>query len=377
MDWQFAYDAYLVNDHMIWLNNCGTVPAGQHVLAAVDHYLNGYAKSGHLTDAVSRAGVHKGIKTILARLLNCEPESLALIHNTAEGMNFISHGLKLLPGDEIILLENEYPSNVYPWWHWRQKGVKLITAPLADTPESFFKSLQKCINPRTKAMALSAVHWCTGMPLPLNAIGRLCKEKDIFFVVDGAQGVGAQTIDVAAAHIDAMAFSAWKWLMGPLGLGVLYLAPDKLKDIEPVFMGSSSVPNEDEYLPYKTSLKKGADRFMASTPNFNDWVYFLAALTFLDQIGFDTVQKRLFELSRHLEKGLERIGFDLLSKRFADHPTTIVVSQKPETATKEIVKHLAHHKIVAAERLGRLRLAAHIYNSPRQLDQVIDILSDM
>jgi cysteine desulfurase / selenocysteine lyase len=375
MDWQFAYDAYPVNDDMIWLNNCGTVPAGKHVLSAVASYLKGYSKSGHLTDVAPRADVQKGIKTILAQLLNCETDSLAIIHHTAEGMNFISHGLKLTPGDEIILLENEYPSNVYPWWHWQEKGVKLMTAPMADTPEEFLENLKACINAHTKVMALSAVHWCTGMPLPINAIGKLCKDNDIIFVLDGAQGVGTQPIDVETANIYAMAFSAWKWLMGPLGLGVLYLAPEAIESLSPIFLGSSSVPNEQEYLPYKTTLKNGADRFVASTPNYTDWVYFLSALEFLNNIGFETVQNRLFELSRHLQNGLAEIGFEVLSNNFSDHPSAIVVSHKPQTATKALMTQLNRHNIVAADRLGRLRMAAHIYNSPQQLDQVIEILA--
>ncbi len=64
-------------------------------------------------------------------------------------MNFISHGLDLAPADEIILLENEYPSNVYPWLHWKEKGIRIITAPMENNPELFFRSLSRLINDRT------------------------------------------------------------------------------------------------------------------------------------------------------------------------------------------------------------------------------------
>ena len=129
MDWEFVYDAYPVNRELIWLNNCGITPAGTHIVQAVSRFLEGYAEKGILTETASYHEVRQSIKKILASLLKCQPEELSLIHNTAEGMNFISHGLRLRPGDEIVLLENEYPSNVYPWLHWKEKGAKLYTAP--------------------------------------------------------------------------------------------------------------------------------------------------------------------------------------------------------------------------------------------------------
>ncbi len=180
MDWKSVYDMYPVNGNAIWLNNCGTVPAGDHILQRVCGYLEGYS----------------------------------------------------------------------------QKGV--------------FTETEK-----TRAVSLSAVHWCTGMPLPLERIGKLCREMEIEFGVDGAQGVGMRPMDVKAANISFMAFSAWKWLMGPLGLGVLYVEKDKLEKLKPRIVGTGSVVRDEEYLPYKTTLKPSADRFTISTPNFTDRVYFL------------------------------------------------------------------------------------------------------
>ena len=110
MDWNPIYTAYPVNKEMIWLNNCGTTPAGKHIITALSRFTEGYARKGILTEVASYPKVQKNIKNILCDLLNCMPDELSLIHNTAEGMNFISHGLKLSYGDEVILLENEYPS---------------------------------------------------------------------------------------------------------------------------------------------------------------------------------------------------------------------------------------------------------------------------
>jgi len=377
INWATIYQAYPVNKEMIWLNNCGITPAGKHIVKALSRFIEGYAQKGVLTEIAVYPEVQNNIKKILSDLLNCSPDELSLIHNTAEGMNFISHGLNLSIGDEVILLENEYPSNVYPWWHLKKKGVKLVVAPMKSSPEAFLKAFERLITKKTRVVSLSAVHWCTGMPFPLNQVGRLCKENDIDFVVDGAQGVGMQPIDTKKDNISYMAFSAWKWLTGPLGMGILFVAKEKLPELKPIFVGTDSVVRADEYLPYKSELKPSADRFTFSTANFNDWVYLEAALKFLHDIGFVTVRERIFELSARLSKGLIKIGFNVFSDKFSDYQTGIVVCEKPGVNPDVIMTHLKRNKIVAAQRLGRVRFSPHVYNSTEQIDEVVRVLEQV
>lgn len=374
MDWQPVYQAYPVNRDFIWLNNCGTVPAGEHILKRMNHFLSGYAHQGVFTDAASYAHVKQRIKSIVAGIIGCSAEELAIIHHTAEGMNYISHGLNLEPNSEILLLENEYPSNVYPWLHWKEKGVTIKTIPMERSPERFLSSLKQLINEKTRAIAISGVHWCTGMPLPVHDIGSLCRNAEITFVLDGAQTVGMKPLNVKQDGIDYMAFSAWKWLMGPLGSGMMYVSGDRISTLKPIFIGTESVVDDDQYLPYKSELKPNADRFTISTGNFNDWVYWLASLEFLETIGFDIVRERIYELSRYLTHGLKNIGFQVCSDQFPDHPSGIVVCEKPEIPSRMIMDHLKKNRVVAAERLGKIRFSPHIYNSFEQLDGVVRIL---
>jgi cysteine desulfurase/selenocysteine lyase len=82
-------------------------------------------------------------------------------------------------GEEILLLENEYPSNVYPFQHWEAKGIHLKFIPMADSPAKFLENVKSSISPNTKAISLSLVHWCTGMPLPTTEIGQYAKKKGL------------------------------------------------------------------------------------------------------------------------------------------------------------------------------------------------------
>ncbi len=372
MNWQAVYDRYPVNGHLIWLNNCGTTPAGTHIVDAMTRFLQGYARRGTLTRTARYGDVQRRIKAILAPLLNCRADELGLIHHTAEGMNFISHGLGLREGDEILLLENEYPSNVYPWRHWARKGVVLKTVPMAETPAGFAENFRSAITPATRVAALSAVHWCTGMPLPLEEIGDACRRHGIDLVVDGAQGVGMRPIDVQACNIAYMAFPTWKWLMGPLGMGVLFIRRDRLEGLQPIFVGTESVVDDERYLPYRDELKPSTDRFTISTANFNDWVYFQAALEMLEEIGFEKVRQRLGELGEHLCNGLREAGCRLLSDAFAGDRSAICVFESPSETAERTLQRFQEAGIVAAERLGRVRLSPHIYNSFEQLDRVVE-----
>jgi cysteine desulfurase/selenocysteine lyase len=375
-DWERVQADFPVNSHLIWLNNCGTTPVSSPVLTAVKSWLDEYSRRGSLAEGYGYGTVKASIYGRLESMINAHPGELALMHNTAEGMNMLSHGLFLEPGEEILLLENEYPSNVYPWDHWREKGVLLKTIPLTSDPDAFVKSFAAALTPRTRVAALSAVHWCTGLPLPLAAIGALCREHGVEFIVDGSQGVGMIDIDVKAMGISCMAFSAWKWLLGPVGVGMLYIAREKLESIRPIFKGTESVVRDTEYLPYKHILKPSTERFILSTGNMNDWIYFDASLAYLEAIGFARVRARVNELARYIADGLGRLGFNVLPG-LSESRSGVVSAAKPGLDSALAVKALKACGIIAAERLGRIRFAPHIYISTGQLDKVLSELASV
>ena len=377
MNWNAVRDAFPVNRELIWLNSCGMSPAAEPVVAAMEGFLAEYSRRGILAETENYATTGRAIKAALARLIHCEPEELALIHHTAEGMNVVSRGLTLKPEDEILLLEDEYPSNVYPWRHWERRGIVLKTVPAGPSPEAFLESLRERITARTRVAALSAVHWCTGMPYPLEEIGALCRERDIRFVLDGTQGVGMRPVDVAAARVDFMAFSAWKWLMGPPGLGALYVRAERLAELEPIFVGTRSVVRDQQYFPYRNELKPDAERFAYSTPSLADWVWFRASLEFLEEIGFETVRERIRELAAQLTRRIRKAGFRVMSDHFPDHPTGIVVCERPEADAGALVADLREAGVIAAERQGRIRFSPHVFNSPQQMDLAARTLSDV
>lgn len=371
--WKEIQKLFPVNEELIWLNNCGTTPASKLALSAVNQFLEGYSKKGVYSTVETYSETKKFILETLAELINCSVNEVSVIHNTSEGMNFISHGLNLKANDEILILENEYPSNVYPWEHWEEKGVKIYFVPMFQSREEFLEKFPRYVTKNTKLISFSAVHWCYGYPLPLEEIGKFCEEREIEFVVDGAQGVGNIPIDVRQMKVGYMAFSGWKWLLGPLGIGGLYISQEKLQHLKPIFKGTDSVVHSEEYLPYKKELKSGTDRYEFSTANFNDWVYWKASLGLLKKIGWEKVMNRIWELNEILATQLETLGFKTSRN---SQPSGILTAWHEQKSSQEVVRYLKKQNIITAYRLGKVRFSPHIYISEEQIYKVIDLIKN-
>jgi selenocysteine lyase/cysteine desulfurase len=376
-NWKAAQDAYPVNDRWVWLNNCGTTPTGRHIVARMHDYFTSCAEHGPGPSEYSPIALGQKLKTMLARLLHSDADEIALVHNTAEAMHMVSLGLDLAPGAEILVLADEYPSNVYPWQPWESHGVTLRSVPLAPTPDEFLNNFRQALGPRTRVAAMSMVHWCTGLPLPLIDIASICHERGIRLVIDGAQGVGQVPVDFHALGPCILAFSAWKWLLGPLGLGVLVVHKQVLPTLKPVLKGTDAMADSNAYLPYQTAFKPTADRYTYSTANYNDWVYFAESLDWLEGFGFEAVQARIHQLTGELWRGLEAVGFRSAYARDASPSSGILAVDKPGIDCRVLAQQLRTRGILAKERLGRLRLAPHIYISSEQLERTVETIHEL
>ncbi|MFH1335725.1 MAG: aminotransferase class V-fold PLP-dependent enzyme, partial [Candidatus Zixiibacteriota bacterium] len=180
------------------------------------------------------------IRTLLAKMIHAKPEEIGFVPNTTYGLNIAAWGLDLKPGDEILLSDVEFPANVYPWTNLRQKGVGVKFIP---SKNGFFDidNLVKTIDPKTRVLALSSVQFFNGYKNNLKTIGDICREKDIFFVVDAIQGIGAVELDVGKHQIDLLSCGGEKWLLSSLGTGFFYLSSQAKQKIQPTFFSWLSV----------------------------------------------------------------------------------------------------------------------------------------
>ncbi|MCS6983616.1 MAG: aminotransferase class V-fold PLP-dependent enzyme [Leptospiraceae bacterium] len=361
----------------IWLNNCGVSVVPDCVLTEVKEFLQEYQVAGVLQKSHPPKVLYREITEILAELFEVSPHEITLIHNTNEGFNFLSYGLDLPSGSTILLLEKEYPSNVYPWLIWEKKGVKVEYIRQSASPEEFLENLHKKLTSEVKVISISAVDWITGMPYPLLEIGQICRERDILFAVDAAQGAGHVPLKPRQMNISFMAFSAWKWLWGPLGLGGMYISQDLLPKLTPVFMGTGSVVQDEIYLPYRNELKPTAERYVTSTASLTDWVWFHTSLKLLRELSFPFVMHEIYRLATVLRTELRKVGFTLSSDKFPNCMSGIISLKLSANEAELAYRKLRENGIIAAVRESHLRFSVHLCNENKDMEQIAALLRNI
>jgi L-cysteine/cystine lyase len=202
-------------------------------------------------------------RAALGRLLNVDISTIALTHNTTEGMNIITWGLEWRPGDEIVTTTLEHEGGLYPLYVVRaRRGVLLRFADVGVGADPL-PAIERAFTSSTRLLTLSHVAYSSGARFPLEEIIRFAHSRGVMVAVDGAQSAGAFELDLAALDVDFYAISGQKWLCGPEGTGALYVRPDRLADLQPTFVGYGSFERQDwqgHYLPMP-----GAARFHTAT----------------------------------------------------------------------------------------------------------------
>ena len=224
-----------------YFNVSGLGPTSRVVLDQLDKVNRNLAKNGsdgrkHFSDARHR----------LASFVNADPDHLSFTRNTTEGMNLAANAIPFQEGDEIIISDHEHVGGAAPFVALqRSKGVKVRIAKLDPLGKNLLQSFKDQINSKTKAIVFCHVCCSNGMILPVKELVDVCKERQIYSVVDGAQAAGMLSLKIDELSPDFYAGSGHKWLYGPIGSGFLYTNKEVLQRLDPVFSGAYSDSNFD------------------------------------------------------------------------------------------------------------------------------------
>ncbi len=297
-------ERFPVKKERIFLNSCGVSPLFTGALRAEYEYAEKHSRLGNVLFR-SESGLDK-FHSSAGKLLRTSPENISLMKNCAEPLNLIAQGYPFVLGDEIISYAHEYPSNHYPWRLQEKRGVKLTLLSDCDPqgslppgkPRGFsFGELERLITPRTKVVALSHVQFTSGFAADLESIGKLCRAKGIDLVVDAAQSLGSLPLYPESLGIAAVVASGWKWLLGPIGTGLLYTSPEFREKIEITHGGPDMMAQGVNYLDYTWNPVKSGARFEYSTVTYSVAAGLLASI---DQIFLkytdEEINKEIFRL---------------------------------------------------------------------------------
>jgi cysteine desulfurase/selenocysteine lyase len=314
------------------------------------------------------------IRKLIAKMIKAKPEEIAFVPNTSYGLNVAAWGLDLKRGDEILLSDVEFPANVYPWTNLKQKGVKTRFIP-GKNKRFDIDNFLKAMNKRTKVLSISFVQYFNGFRNDLETIGRICEERDIFFVVDGIQGIGTVDLDVKKCKIDCLTCGGQKWLLSSLGTGFLYLSSRSKRKVKPSFFGWMGVDWELDFTDLlKFDLKpfSSARRFEVGTYPYSLLWSMYSSLQLLSRIGIRNIERHNLQLLDVLIDFLKDSPYQIESSLEAKHRSSIFSFSGKNI--RKMYEKMIKNKIIVSFREGAIRVAPHFYNTKEEINKLIDVL---
>ena len=310
----------------------------------------------------------------LARLLGVPAEHLAFTRNTGHGLSLIADALRLDPGDNIVSVNCEYPSVVYPWYAQADRGIE--TRLISPRPDGTFTAddLDAVMDDRTRVVTVSWVQFGTGFRCDLGAIAAAARSRGALLTVDVIQGLGALPLSVEKLGIDIAVTGVHKWLMAPAGTGGLYIAPHVLDRLRLVNMGAASVVDVMKFDPLDFTPKPTAQRYEEGVPNVLGLVGLDAALSLLEEVGIEAIGARILALSDYAAGRLDAKGYKVVSPRNEDQRAGLVTFRHRTLPNDTVLQALTDAQVIAAVRGGNLRFSPHFYNTPEEIDQAVEAL---
>lgn len=364
----------------IHLNNAGLAPISRQAHEKIDYWSRRFFEEGFYSDHDYMADVLHSRQS-LARLLNCHHEEIAFFQSTAGGLSQVAFTFGLKAEDEVLLWDQEYSSNLYPWQAACKKaGARLVLAPsLKDFETPWEKLLEHCTD-KTKIVSVSWVQFQTGARTDIAALTRACHQRGIFVVVDVMQGLGLHSFDFKNWDVDAVAGGSHKWLTSAVGVGFLVMKRQHLSRFSALSVGSASYGTCDDPADLACAPKTDASKFEPGSKQVLEITALGASCDLLLEVGQDTIEQESLRLAAKLRRGLEAQGWQIHSA-----PTSAIVNFSAPSAHasseferlavhKKIQSLLQSHPVNYALRGPGIRLSPHAFNLDEDIERTLDLL---
>lgn len=358
------------------MNHAGVAPLSRRVQDAMtgfieDATVNGAVNSDQWAEAaeVCRAAA--------AQLINADTTEIAFMKNTTQGILIAANGIDWREGDNVVTTAVEFPANIYPWWSLKERyGVQTRMVPERDGC-IHIEDIASAIDARTRALTISHVEFASGFRNDIQALGDLCREHNIWFIVDAIQSLGVIEVDVKSCNVDILAADGHKWLLAPEGAAIFYCVDEKRERLINTNIGWSSVVNPRDFLDYDLTQKPDATRFEEGSYNSVGLYGLKAALDLLLDIGIPTIEGRVLELTKHLIEGVEAKGYRVITPKKDLDRAGIVIFESERHTPSEIYEKLHAENIITAERGSGVRVSPHFYNTTSEVERLLEVLPDL
>ncbi|CAI8933969.1 aminotransferase class V-fold PLP-dependent enzyme [Pseudomonas sp. IT-P176] len=367
-------DEFVQAPGLRYLNHAAVAPWPNRAASAVARFAQENVLLG-ARDYSDWMSLEQRLRERLMRLLNApSTDDIALVKNTSEALSFVAFGLPWQSGDQIVISDEEFPSNRIVWEALAAQGVEVIQASLkSDDPEG---ALLAACGPRTRLMSVSAIQFASGLRLDLQRLGAGCKQQNVLFCIDAIQQLGALPFDVQSYQCDFAMADGHKWLLGPEGLGVFYVRSELREQLKLHEFGWHMLEHMGDYTRTTWEPAKSARRFECGSPNMLGAMALEASLSLLEEVGMPTVATLIAERVQWLQDGLGAIAGITLHSPLNPARRGGIFSFSIDGIDNQVVyEALKAQQVVCIPRGPGVRFSPHFYTEKRVIDETIAIVA--
>ncbi len=375
--WKSMRAQFQLAEGLTYLNHAAVSPLPAPCRKRMEAYIEELSQFGAARYPDLPFGVLRLARNLGSRLINARPDQIFVVRSTTQGLAVAATGIPFAEGDNVVLVEEEFPANIRPWLPLRKRGVDVRFVPQRDG-RVLLDDLVAAVDARTRALSISFVQYASGFRADLAAIAEICRKHDTLFVVDAIQGLGVLPLDVRAMGIDFLSADSHKWMLGPEGVGIGYASDRALDRIDQAVQGWFSVQKPFDFEDMDQPLRDNAARYEEGAYNFVGISGMVGSLDLLTSIGTAALEKRLLELTDELHHGLEGIGWTVLSPRDRDSEKSgILKTTRDGLNMAALERTLADRGVLVSVRGGALRVAPHGYNNLEDLQRLLAALAEL
>ncbi len=327
------------------------------------------------------SAVPERLRGLLARLVGSPPDQIVLGNSTSYGLHLVANGLDWRDGDEVLVIEGDYPATILPWQRLDRLGVRVRALRPAGQQGAELLSgaeVAAAIGPRTRLLAVTWVDSFTGRTLDLDELGAACRQAGVLLVVNASQALGARPLDVSVTPVDAVVACGYKWLCGPYGTGFAWLHPDLLERLRPqqaYWLAMQAGRGLDQMRETSVRDDIGVHAFDVFCPaNFATTLPWIASLELFLGAGIGTIADWDQRLVDRLVAGIDPERYRLISPASGPARSTLVVLRAVDGSSEQRYQKLRETGIDIAYREGNLRVSAHLFNQPAEIDRTLAAL---
>lgn len=308
-------------------------------------------------------------RSLVADQLGVSADEVALVRNTSEANNIINNGLSLEAGDEVVIWDQNHPTNNVAWDVRAERfGIQVKRVSTPSHPQSEQELADAFINSlsdRSRVLSLTHVSNVSGIRLPVKKIIDAAHQRDIYVHVDGAQSWGALNLDLHDLGADSFTASAHKWYMGPKEVGLLYVQEANIDRIWPNTIAPGWGADAETDLT-------GARKFESLGQRDDSALAALGVAAQLhNEIGPQRIEDRIGELAQRLKNGIAGLGLDLVTPMSQSLSHGVCITRAPQGQGGNISNRLYDEYGIAGAATGGVRLCPTIYNTEAHIDRAV------